>query len=344
MHARTDRRSRAGPCARRGGSSRSPLGGAGQRDDDALARLPRLARCRAARGTRRAPPRPGPRPKQRELAQRAEVARRGSSCRARRRCARPGRCCRGPCAGGSPRASCRRARSGRRARTISSGIVSRCLTPVILLDDVVQRLEVLDVERRDRRRCPARAAPRRPASASRCASPGTLVCASSSTSATSGVRARTASTSISSNVAPRYSTRLPRHDLEVADLRGGRAGGRASRRSRRRRRCPRSRRRRPSFEHREGLADARRGAEVDAERAASHARRARPSSAVEGEVQLEHVDARLAEEPERAAVRVLVDQREHLVERQAARRGDARRLQRGRSRRRCAGRGRSPRR
>ena len=36
---------------------------------------------------------------------------------------------------------------------------------------------------------------------------------------------------------------------------------------------------------------------------------------VEREVQLEHVHARLAEEAERAAVGVLVDEREHLVER-----------------------------
>ena len=35
------------------------------------------------------------------------------------------------------------------ARTTSSGTVSRCLTPVIVLDDVVERLEVLDVHGRD---------------------------------------------------------------------------------------------------------------------------------------------------------------------------------------------------
>ena len=48
--------------------------------------------------------------------------------------------------------------------------------------------------------------------------PGTLVCASSSTSATSGRRASTASTSISSKLVPRYSIAAARHDLEVADL------------------------------------------------------------------------------------------------------------------------------
>ena len=51
--------------------------------------------------------------------------------------------------------------------------------------------------------------------------PGTFVCASSSTSATAGRRASTASRSISSNVVPRYSSASPRDDLEVADLLGG---------------------------------------------------------------------------------------------------------------------------
>ncbi len=45
--------------------------------------------------------------------------------------------------------------------------------------------------------------------------PGTLVWASSSTRATLGWRASTASRSISSNVAPRYSTETPGHDLEA---------------------------------------------------------------------------------------------------------------------------------
>ena len=70
-----------------------------------------------------------------------------------------------------------------------------------------------------------------------CREPGTFVCASSSTSATSGRRARIASTSISSNVVPRYSTRPARHDLEVARPARRSSRGRASRRSRRRRRC-----------------------------------------------------------------------------------------------------------
>ena len=48
---------------------------------------------------------------------------------------------------------------------------------------------------------------------------------------------------------------------------------------------------------------------------------------VEREVEPEHVDARLAEEAERAAVRVLVDQREDIVQLEAAGPRDASCLQ-----------------
>ena len=70
-------------------------------------------------------------------------------------------------------------------------------------------------------------------------------------------------------------------------------------------------------QHRERLPDARRGAEVDPERTSRHGN-SLPLSAVgvEREVQLEHVDAGLAEESEGAPVRVLVDEREHVVERE----------------------------
>ena len=61
----------------------------------------------------------------------------------------------------------------------------------------------------------------------------------------------------------------------------------------------------PLVEHRERLADAGCGAEVDAERPAGHGRRVTYFDSVEREVQLEHVDAGLAEEAERAAVGVL---------------------------------------
>ncbi len=95
-------------------------------------------------------------------------------------------------------------------------------------------------------------------------------------------------------------------------------------------------------QHRVRLADAGRGAEVEAKLPARHALRLRLP--VEREVELEHVHARLAEESERAAVRVLLDEREDVVERQAPLLGDAGRLERARSRERCAGRGRRRRR
>ena len=108
--------------------------------------------------------------------------------------------------------------------------------------------------------------------------PGTLVCASSSISATSGARAMIASTSISSNVDPRYSTARPRHDLQVADRSCGQG--------------PSVRLHEPDHDvgaaltapmalaqHREGLADAGRVADVDAELAALHACEASRSSA-----------------------------------------------------------------
>ena len=90
---------------------------------------------------------------------------------------------------------------------------------------------------------------------------------------------------------------------------------------------PRSARRRPSFEHRERLADAGRGAEVDAERARVPCAEGYAIARVEREVQLEHVDAGLAEEAERAAVGVLVDEREDVGERRG--RAPARRARPG---------------
>src|SRR3954469_21200074 len=50
---------------------------------------------------------------------------------------------------------------------------------------------------------------------------------------------------------------------------------------------------------------------------------------VEREVELEDVDALLAEEPERATGRVVVDEPLDVGDREAARLGDARRLQQG---------------
>ncbi len=136
------------------------------------------------------------------------------------------------------------------------------LDPGDLLDDVVDRLEVLDVQGRDHRDAGVeQVLDVLPALLVR--EPGTFVCASSSTSATSGRRARIASRSISSNVVPRYSTRPARYDLEVGDLLGGLRSAvrldeadddvRASL-------GPAV----PLAQHRECLADAGRGTEVDA--------------------------------------------------------------------------------
>ena len=97
----------------------------------------------------------------------------------------------------------------------------------------------------------------------------------------------------------------------------------------------------PLVQHRVGLADARRGAEVDAQLSAGHHVRLRR---VERQVELEHVHAGLAEEAERAAVGVLVDEVEHLGRVEAARFGARAAPARGRSPARCADRARSPRR
>ena len=83
-------------------------------------------------------------------------------------------------------------------------------------------------------------------------------------------------------------------------------------------------------QHREGLADTGGRTEVDAERPSCHCYSLTlGADRVECEVQLEHVDARLAEEAERALVGVLTDERHDLIEREAAHLGDARRLEAG---------------
>ncbi len=68
-------------------------------------------------------------------------------------------------------------------------------------------------------------------------------------------------------------------------------------------------------EHREGLPDAGSGSEVDAELPASHRFSLRSQGSVQRNIELEHVDARLAEESQRATIRVLVDELVHLGER-----------------------------
>ena len=70
-------------------------------------------------------------PQQRELAQRDEVARCGSSARARRRSSPAGRCCRAPCAGAGPSGVMSTSSIWSAARTTASGIVSRWRTPVM---------------------------------------------------------------------------------------------------------------------------------------------------------------------------------------------------------------------
>ena len=83
-------------------------------------------------------------------------------------------------------------------------------------------------------------------------------------------------------------------------------------------------------QHRERLADACRGPEVDAERASRHAYSVTLRGlGVEREVELEDVHARLAEETERAVVGVIVDEVEHVLERKATGLGDSRSLQPG---------------
>ena len=194
------------------------------------------------------------------------------------------------------------------------------------LDDVVERLEVLDVERRDDRDArveqlvdvlPALLVPR-----------------------AGDVRVRELVDEDDLRPAPQDRVdvhllerraavfdALPRDHLEVADLRarqlaavgldeadddiGPAAAAPAA-----------------LAEHRVRLADARRRAEVDAERAAGHGPSG-PDSAlgVECEVELEDVHARLAHEAERPVAGVLVDELQHARDRQATGLGDARRLQ-----------------
>ena len=202
-------------------------------------------------------------------------------------------------------------------RTTSSGIVSRCSIPVIssttsFIDSRCWMFTVVITS------IPASSSSSTSCQRFSWRQPGTFVWASSSTSATFGFRARTASTSISSNVAPRYSTVRRGTTSSVADLRGGVLAsvrldvaddhvGAACQ-------SPAT-----LVEHREGLPDAGRGSEVDTELPAGHRRSLECSlRPVERHVELEDVDPRLAEEAERAIVGVLVDERVHLGDRHPA--------------------------
>ena len=254
------------PCGRPAGSARSPSRRAGERDERRARASPTVASmpCSfAVVGERLVDP--VGEPEQRELAQRRRGCPAGSSSRARRRSARPGRCCRAPCGAAAPPASCRRARSGRRARTTASGTVSRCLTPVICSTTSLSdsRCWMLTVEMTSI-----------PASRSSSTS-----CQRFSLPRARDVRVRelvderdlgpAREDGVEVHLLERRAAvvdRPARHDLEVADLLGRLRRGRASRRSRRRRRSPRSRAPPALVEHRVGLADAGRGAEVDPER------------------------------------------------------------------------------
>ena len=121
--------------------------------------------------------------------------------------------------------------------------------------------------------------------------------------------------------------RPARHDLEVADLIGGAlaavcldesdddiGAALAAAAS--------------LVEHGERLADARRRPQVDPQ-GSSPAARSRAHCVVEGEVQSEHVDARVPEDAEWAILRVRLDESEHVARVHAPLGGDARRLERG---------------
>ena len=233
-------------CGHARGAADEPLavGRARERDDDPLARLPRLVdavplpvvveRLVDAVGD----------PEQRELAQRAEVA--GAEVVAERGVDPLGRvdvAVRQP-ARGAPRGVMSTSSIWSARRTTSSGIVSRCLTPVIRSTTSLSdsRCWMLSVE--------ITSIPASSSSSTSCQrfslrEPGTFVCASSSTSATCGPARRAPRRRPS----PRTSRRGTRRAC-AARPRGRRpaprsARGRASRRSRRRRPC-RARRRRPS--------------------------------------------------------------------------------------------------
>ena len=200
---RRARPSRAAPCAPARRTSALAVGRAGERDERPARASPTAASmpCRSrysasASSTRSATH------SERELAQRARGCPGGSSWRARRRSARPGRCCRAPCRRRSASGVMSTSSIWSARRTTASGIVSRCLMPVICSTTSLSdsRCWMLSVEMTS---IPASSSSSTSCQRFSLREPGTFVCASSSTSATSGRRARTASTSISSNVVPR---------------------------------------------------------------------------------------------------------------------------------------------
>ncbi len=165
--------------------------------------------------------------------------------------------------------------------------------------------------------------------------PGTLVWASSSTRAISGCRASRASRSISSNRAPRWSTLAAGHHLETADH-GGRLRPVVGLDESDSHICTAGQAAMRLAEHGVGLADAGCGSEVDPQTTAAHPAillRGRMSrgvlvagahpSAVQGDVELQHVDARISQEAQDRVVGVLVHQLAHDCRVEAAGLGDA---------------------
>ena len=151
-------------------------------------------------------------------------------------------------------------------RTTSSGTVSRWRTPVIRSTTSLSdsRCWMLSVEMTS---MPASSSSSTSCQRFSLREPGALVWAYSSTSTTSGRRRRIGVDVHLLERAAAVGHHLAGDDLEVADLLGGARRARGSRRCRPRRRCPGP----PAVtlvEHRVGLADAGRRAEVDAQRAA----------------------------------------------------------------------------
>ena len=267
----TPRRSPCGRAAMRAARRISVLaaGRAGDGDDDPLAGLPGVVDAVGVQVVLQGLVDLVGEPQQGQLAQRGEVAdpevvaERGVDLLGRRRC------CRGPSAGAAPRASCPPARPGRRRGRRRRARVSRCVTPVMRSTTSFSdsRCWMLTVEMTS---MPASSSSSTSCQRFSLREPGTFVWASSSTRATVGRRARTASTSISSNVGAAVARGVRR-----GTPRGRGAGPRCSGRpwvstKPTTTSVPRCAPAPALVEHGEGLAHAGRRTEVDAQVAPCH--------------------------------------------------------------------------
>ncbi len=156
----------------------------------------------------------------------ARAARSGCPCGRSSRTASRGLLAGGrPCppagAGAGHRAAGRSARPRRRARRCESGTVSRTMHAGDPGDHVVQALDVLHVDRRCRRRCPASSSSSTSCQRLAWREPGALVWASSSTSISAGRRASAASRSNSAQRGAAVLDRPARQDLQAAQQRLG---------------------------------------------------------------------------------------------------------------------------